>query len=409
MAGAATTPAPPTGTEVEEPKVPPVEGQPETETPSTEAAPEPEVEPNLDEVPEDSGDFEKFKDVLKAHPEVASQLKHIIGREKAFSEMAPNGSFGQMREILERIPTVADAEQLVADSESRREFGRMYREDAPGFVENLKKADPVAFQKFAQELPEVLKDTDPTMWSAQARIYVPEVLTSQALIAQQNGDQATLDACHLLAQKMGIRLGEQTAPPPRANSEVERLRREAKEREQADQEAAFNTFWQSTDEVVINDTVGQIEAAIKKAVPSATEAQLKRMVKEGYDRTLELMNQQPQTLSAINQYRESARKGKQGIAEHKTIIQFITGRTKLVVPKAVKGVIDEWSGQVLKLNTDTIQKKTALAAKTRDVGTGPGATTSAAAPTNAGQGKLHAKDIFAKLADGTYVPPAQRR
>lgn len=399
---AAATPAPPTPEETTAAVLPAADTLP-TDQPTDGAVAEPEVEqePNLEETPETSGDFAKYKPLFKENPE----LRNIIGREQAFSSL---GSFSEVREIVQRIPTVADAEQLVADSESKRELGRTFREDPTTFVESLKESDPYAFQKLAQELPGVLAESDPAAWGAQARTYSNAVLTNLAQIAHQEGNQDLLTAIHVVAQKLGARLGAEPTPQ-RGNSEVERLRKQAQDRDEADKEAAFNTFWQSTDQVVIDDTVGQIEAAIKKALPSATQAQLQRMVKEGYDRTLELMNQQPQTLSAINQYRDGARKGRQGIAEHKQIVQFITGRTKLVVPKAVKGVIDEWSGQVLKLNTENIQKKTALAAKTRDVGTGPGATTSAAAPTNAGQGKLHTKEIWDRLDKGTYVPPAQRR
>lgn len=407
VAGAATTPAPPTGTVEEEHKALPVEGQSaQAEIPSTTETidAEPEAELNLDEVPEDSGDWSKFKDVFKNNPELAPQLKQIIGREKAFSEMAPNGSFTEMREILTRIPSVADAEQLVADSENKRLLGQTFREDPASFVESLKESDPLAFQQFAAELPNVLAETDPAMYSAQARTYSNAVLTNLAQIAHQEGNQDLLTAIHVVAQKLGARLGAEPTAAPRGNSELERLRREKQERERADQEATFNSFWDQTDRAVIDQTVTAIEAGIKKALPSATQAQLERMVNEAYGKTLEMLNQQPQTMAQVNQFRESARRGKQGIAEHKAIVSYLMGRTNLVVPKAVKGVIDEWSGQVLKLNTETIQKKTALAAKTKDVGTGPGATTSAAAPTNAGQGKRHAKDIFAELAAGTYTP-----
>jgi hypothetical protein len=155
--------------------------------------------------------------------------------------------------------------------------------------------------------------------------------------------------------------------------------------------------------VVINSTVTEIESAIKKALPTATEAQLKRMVKESYDRTLELMNAQPQTIAQINAYRENAKRGKQGIAEHNAIVSYINGRMKLVVPKAAKSVIDEWSGQVLKLNQDKTDKQKAIAARTKDVGSGPQGTSSAAGavPVKTGANR-HTKDVFAEIEAGTY-------
>ena len=407
VAGAvATPPAPPTGTVVEEPKVPPVEGQPETpETPSTTAIAEPEAEVNLDEVPEGSGDFAKYKDLLKAHPELAPELKQIIGREKAFSELAPNGSFTEMREILTRIPSLDDAEQLVADSENHRTLAKTFREDAATFVESLKDSDPLAFQKFATELPDVLAQTDEKLYSEQARVYSNRVLTNLDIIAANSGNADLQQAVRMVAQALGARLGVEQQQAPRQASEASRLRKQIEERDQKDAEAAFSSFWDQTDRVVIDHSVSSIEASIKKALPSATQAQLQRMVNEAYEKTLQLLNAQPQTISQINTYRENAKRGKQGIADHKAIVSYITGRTNLVIPKAVKGVIDEWSGQVLKLNTESIEKRQALAAKTKDVGSGPQGTTSAAGPASAGNGKArHINDILSEIATGNYKP-----
>jgi hypothetical protein len=386
----------------------PVEGQPPVEEqigkPTSEVVePEPETEPDLELPSESSGDYEKFKAVFDSHPELKSDLKAIIGREKAFTEMAPGGSFSEMREIMQRIPSVADAEQLVADSETRHELARTFREDSPTFVESLKNSDPLAFQNLFHQLPEILAETDPQLFSVQAKAYTDRVLSNVWAMAQKDGNQELLAAVQIISQSIGAQLGQRAAAP-KGNSETERLRKELDQRKAADSETAFNNFWEQTDQVVINDTVSALASTIKKSVPDASEAQVKRMVKEAYDKTLELMNQQPQTLSAINQYRENARKGRQGIAEHKAIIQFVTGRTKMVVPKAAKLVIDEWSGQVLKLNQDKTDKQKAIAAKSKDVGTGPQGTTSTAAPTTPNNGKgRHLNQILAELGQGTYV------
>src|SRR5258708_2622027 len=140
------------------PTVQPTEGQP-TETP--------EVEPELDleQVPESSGDFPKYKPLFKEHPE----LRQILGREKAFSEL---GAFSEVRSIIERVPTITDAEQLVEDAENKRTFGKSFREDVPTFVESLKESDPLAFSTFAKELPKVLAETAPELYTEQARYYV---------------------------------------------------------------------------------------------------------------------------------------------------------------------------------------------------------------------------------------------
>jgi len=70
------------------------------------------------------------------------QLRQIIGRERAFSELAPNGSFQELKQIVERIPSLADAEQLVADADSKRTFSQTFREDPMQFAESLKESDP---------------------------------------------------------------------------------------------------------------------------------------------------------------------------------------------------------------------------------------------------------------------------
>jgi hypothetical protein len=384
------------------PEVTPVEGQPavaQPETPTPEAAePEIETEPNLEEAPETSGDFAKYKPLFKEHPE----LRNIIGREKAFSEL---GQFSEVKEIVQRIPTLADAEQLVTDSEAKRNLAQTFREDTATFVESLKDSDPLAFQNLANQLPDILAESDPQLYSQQARTYSTKVLTNLLHMAQQDGNQALYDAVQMVANGLGERLGAQAAPLAKPNSELERLRREKTEREQQDRSASFDTFWNSTDQVVINNTVTDIEAIAKKAIPTATESQLKRIVQESYAKTLEMINQQPQTIAQINQYRAMAQKGKQGIAEHNAIISYVTGRVKLVVPKATKSVIDEWSKSVLQLNQDKTDKQKAIAAKTKDVGTGPqGTTSSAAAPQPANGKRNSVSTILERIEAGTYVP-----
>lgn len=407
-AAPAATPAPPTPEETTA-AVPPAMDVTSTEQPTEGAAVETqevEQEPNLEETPETSGDFAKYKPLFKDHPE----LRNIIGREQAYSSL---GQFSEVREIVQRIPTVADAEQLVEDSENRREMGRSFREDLPTFVESLKTADPIAFQRFTSDFPNILAETDPQAYEAQSRIYSTNTLNFLARAANQSGDKELLAAVQIIAQSTGLRLGE-SAAPRQDNSEAARLRKQLQERDEAEHQALFNNFWTQTDSKVADHDTALVEAAMKKAFPQATEDQMYRMVREGFDALQAYIGKQPQTVARLNELRaraeKSAKTGRLGYAEQREIYDYLTGKTKLAVPHATKPVIDAWSKMILKSNQDSIQKKTALAAKTsREVGTGPGATTSAAAPTSAGQGKLHAKDIFAKLADGTYVPPAQRR
>lgn len=385
----------------------PAEEQPKADTPEgqpTSEVTEPETEPDLEQPSEGSGDYEKFKAVFESHPELKADLKAIIGREKAFTELAPNGSFSEAREILTRIPSVADAEQIVTASENLRQLGQKFREDLPGFVEGLKESDSLAYTQFINKLPELLAETDDASYRQQSRTYNQTWIRNVAILAQQAGDQELLAAAQVLASKFNLQMNAEATAPSKDTSENARLKKLLAERDQQDSETRFNTFWSATDQEVMNSTVSQIETSINEALPNATQAQRQRMVKEAYDKTLELMNAQPQTLTQINQYRENARKGKQGIADHKQIISFINGRTKTVVPRAVKGVIDEWSKSVLKLNSSKIEKQQSIAAKSRDVGSGPQATTSAGANRSASNGKPRGVDsIIKSLAEGSYV------
>jgi hypothetical protein len=381
----------------------PVEGQlpveSQVEEPTSQATePEIETEPNLEETPETSGDFAKYKPLFKEHPE----LRNIIGREKAFSEL---GQFSEVREIVQRIPSLADAEQLVNDSENKRILGQTFREDPATFVESLKESDPLAFQQFATQLPTLLAASEPELFQQQARYYAETVMNNVLRLAAQDGDQALYDAVQIVAQRgLQTRLG-QNQPAAQPNSEVARLRQELDQRKQADAESSYQSFIDTADNLIINESITAIEASIKKALPDATQAQLQRMVNEAWDKTRAMIGQQPQLVAQIENYKNQAKKGRQGIAERQALVQYVTGRTKLIIPNAVKPVVSEWSSSILKLNQDKTDKQKAIAAKTKDVGTGPQGTTSSASanPVKAGQNR-HVKDVFAEVEAGTYRP-----
>jgi len=98
----------------------------------------------------------------------------------------------------------------------------------------------------------------------------------------------------------------------------------------------------------------------------------------------------------LSNYRASAEKGRRGIAEHKAIADFAVKRAKLVIPKAAKDVINEWSGSILKANNAEIDKKKAVASTTKDVGKGPQGTTSVAG-AQATNKPRHLSDVYAEI------------
>jgi|SRR5579885_174525 len=394
----AGNPAPPPSAEPSPEETPATVPPQETaEKPAEGDPPEPEeTEVDLDAVPETSGDFSKYKPLFKDYPE----LRNILGREKAFSEIAP--SFSELRQIVERVPSLEDAEQLFSDAENKRILGQTFREDPASFMESLKESDGLAYQQLVTRLPEVLAQTDEKLFAEQARFYSNRVISNVLGIAHQSGDQELMAAAQRVAQFLGVRPGQDSAVRE-DNSEAARLRKQLQERDQADQQAAFDTFWSETDGAIINNCVSLIEDTLKRALPQATPAQIERMKKEAWDKTLETLNAQPQTRAQIDSFRSNALQGRMGISEHKQIVAYGTGRAKLVIPKVVKTVIDDWTGNVLKLENQKTQKKQAVAERTKDVGSGPQATSSAAGATVPNGKPRSMKDVFRELESGTYV------
>src|SRR5256885_1361356 len=396
---------------VETPIVPP----PSTETPETPPAAVPgqetpaeqpeegveEAEVDLETAPETSGDFAKYKPLFKENPE----LRQILGQHKAYTEMRGEQPWEEFKQIHERVPTLTDAERLVEESEQAREFGRTYRENPVQFVEGLKTSDPHAFAKLVSDLPGILAKTDLNAWREQAATYIDPVLNNLYGIASRDKNEALAQAVQLVAQSLGIAPGSRTSPA--SNPEVEELRKKLQEKEQSEGTQAFESFWGQTDSTVIERTVTEIESTLNKAAPNASPAQLKRMVKEVYDGTLSALGSQPQFVAQMESYRESAKKGKQGISDHNAIVDFATKRAKLVIPRVARDVASEWNKSILQTSTQQTEKKTAIAAKTKDVGSGPQATSSAAAavPKN---GKRTANDVWSELESGNYVKPAAR-
>jgi len=390
----AATPAEPVKTPAEEPKpgtVAPVEGQPVVQ-----AEPQVEEEPNLEEAPESSGDFSKYKPLFKDNPE----LRNIIGREKAFSEL---GNFSDVREIVSRIPTIEDAEVLTEQAENAKTFGETFRGDRVSFVESLKESDPLAFQALATELPDILAQTDEKLYAEQARSYTNRVLSNTLAIAQQGGDAEFLKAVQIVAQYLGVQPGSASLRTV-DNSEASRLRRQLAERDQSDANQAFESFWSATDEAIISTSITELESVVKKALPNATQKQLEKINKEVWQKTLATLNAQPQFRQQIESYKAAAQKGRVGVADHKQIVDFGTRRAKLVIPKVAREVISEWSNEVLQLSSDTNGKRQQIAERTKDVGTGPQGTTSAAAASAGNGAKLRSMNsIFEQIENRTYV------
>jgi len=400
-------PPPPSEPIVDDPKVIPGEDPSvqKTEIPPTEVTTEEpeETEPDLEAVPETSGDFQKYKPLFKEHPE----LRAILGREKAYSELAP--SFNEFREIAQRIPTLADAETLTNQAENYRQMGDTFRTDPVRFVEALKESDQLAFSNLARKLPELLAESDPEAYSVQARFYMNgaiNVMFQEAQEeAQQSGDKNYLAAVSFISQKLGIRPGAQPqAATP--NSELEKLRREKAEREQSDRQGQAQSFIENVDYEVRETLLADIEKIVQDTMPNLNDAQMKRIMNECWNKTIETVVAQPQTRAQFEIYKANARKGKTSEADKRAAIDFGTRRGKLAAQRATAAVLSEWSKTILTNQKQKIAKAQSVAAQTKDVGLGAQAGASATAPKPApSNGKPRtASQIYEELANGRYQP-----
>lgn len=361
---------------------------------------EEELEPNLEETPESSGDFAKYKHLYKDNPD----LRNIIGRERAFSDL---GDYSEVKGVIEKVPTVADAEEMASKAENHRIMGEAFRENPEEFFGSLAESDPRAFESSVSKLPDILAEEHPNLYSAQAREYSNRVISNVLAIAQNSRDEELLKAAQVVAQFLGVQRFA-TSEAPR-NSEAEKLRRQLREREEADANSAFENFYSQTDEAIIDTGVSEIESTIKKALPDATQGQLKRLVNEAWDKVRSTMGAQPQTASELTNRLERARSnGRMGINEHKEIVNFAARRMKLIIPRICKDIISEWSKDVLQRNQKEITTKKDIAQKTRDAGSGPQGTTSAAAAPASGNKRRTSEDVYKELENRTYVPPAAR-
>ncbi len=389
-------PASPTGEEqkpqeqptpAEEPKPETVEGQPAQETE--------EQEPDLETQPETSGDFSKYKALFKDYPE----LRNIIGREKAFSEL---GDYGEVRQIVERVPTLADAEQLFEQAEEHRTMGSTFREDPAIFAESLKDSDALAYGQFVKALPQYLAENDQQLWTEQATQYTDSVLSNLYSLAQQQQNQDVTNAVALVAQALGMPLGMPRMNQQRPNSEAEKLRQQLAEREKADAEAQFQSYWNSVDEYISGNLAAELEKQFKSKFPSATSDDLADMVKEGFGSTMAMLRAQPQTVAQIESYRTQAEKGRRGDSDFRSVVSYASGRAKLTIPKAIAPIITKWSKRIVQVNKQEIERKQGIAANSKDVGKGPQATGSVNA-TGKPSGRRTAEDVYRELESGTYA------
>lgn len=397
---AVTSPAPPTGTEAEEPKIaPPGTDQPAPAgTPSAPAEQPEEQEPDLEAAPESSGDFARYKSLFKDHPE----LQKIIGREKAFSELAPNGSFSELRQILETFPSLADAEETTRLANEHRNLGNTLRESPVDFLESLRENDGNAYAKMIEAMPQILAETDANLYSSQARYYVREVFGR--LFEAGQGNQDFLHSLEAVAGALGIGMGSASVSRP-VSSETQRLRDQLKARDEQDRQQAYESFHTTVESTWADTVLTEIETGVKRIIKDVNQEQLKIIVPRVWDEVNKRLDAQPQTKADVQRRYEQARKGRTGPSEQREFIDFLTRKAKLVLPLAIKEQVNIWTKAAVATNNGKVESKQNIAAHSKDVGSGPQATTSVSGGKPPDGKPRHAKDIFAELQAGTYVAP----
>lgn len=414
----------PAETLAETPEETPVEAQPPTEEVPLS---EPE-ETELEEAHADSGNFGKFKDAIKLHPE----LRDIIGAEAAFRRLCP--SFQTFKQIMEWVPDLESGQQLVDQAEQARRLGTSFREDPQAFLDSLRESDSNAYTNFVARVPELLAHTDERMYTEQARHYVSNALTNLDAIARQTGNKDLLTAVGIIAQQVGIVPGQpnlssfsKASSERSSDPEVTRLRKQLEEREQRDAQDRLITFTQSVNSTYQTTITDAITSTVKGSIQNyeLSDGQLRRIVGEIYDKVEARVKSAPAVGVRVKEVQQKIHDGKvNSLQQQKDLVDFLTKRARAALPAVAREVIGEWTGSVLRLSQQTAAKKEGIADKTKD----PAAGTSAGAP-NANDRQSHQQpprvtpganipsggngavkrsfgSIMEALSKGTYTPPA---
>lgn len=384
----------------------PAEGQSQTEeNPATPVeqetvTDEPEVELDLQLVPDEHDDILKYKPLFKENPE----LRGIVGRHAAFTEMYPDFQFA--KQLHETFPDQESMEQAMNDAGEWQRVSTILTERPEDFPAEYAEANPLGFARMAREIPKLLEQSDKNAWIAQRTETFQEILDNAAAIASQSQDQEVLAALQLVARNMGLRLGasaqvQRTDP---RDAELTKLRKESEDRKSGEKKQAYDNFRQSVDGDYTESVISEIEtdlkgALVKANIPDASEAVMKRMVKDVWDRLDQKMREQPDTQKRIRDAFQAANSsGRMGESDKRSILDFVLRKAKATRPAIMREVVNEWTKSIIGAQAKKTEKLQTVAAQTKDVGSGRGAPTPPAArPSNVPQKRMTEKDIFASI------------
>lgn len=374
-----------------------VPGQETVEAPA-EVVEEVEQDVDLDAIPETSGDFSEYKPLFKDKPE----LRSILGREKAFSELQGGQSWQEFRQIHELIPTLADAESLQEQAQAHRQFMETFSENPTEALDRLRESDGNAYKSLLRTIPEVLAEQDLDTWAEHARYYVNHTLTRMGQMFPN--DESVQNALSVLASKGMYGNPQSRTDSPRQVSEATRLRKQLEERDQQDKDKAFTSFQTSVSSDFQNTMVKEIEDGVRKSLPNANQSTLNILVPRIWEKLNGILGQQPQTRAQAEKMFADARKGRMSSADLKQVIDFSVRRGKLSLPGVLKSELKEWTAAAVTTNNAKVDKQKQIANATRDAGSGASASTSAS--NNTPKKRETSDDVWKKLESRTYQKPA---
>lgn len=381
-------------------EIPPAEVKPK----EGEKAPEEleEKEPDLEErpaLPDDA--FHKLREdgTFKAHPE----LRGIIGRHEAYSEL---GTVAEFRQLRETFPTQEDVEKVTGAADELRVASETFREDPAAFTETLREIDAEAFKKFTLEFPKAVAQLDPSTYSVMRAGVFEDALGLLRDSAEADQNQELLDqleavAVVALGRGLSARSRMAARPDPR-DAELTRLRKATEDRERTDRQQEFQQFHSAVETAYMDQCLAEIEALVVKALPGVVADDKQDIVREVWDKLQETLTAQPQTKAyAQKMYQDAAEKSRVGATEQKALVDFLVKRAKLAIPgPGTRAVLAKWTRRLVSANQEELEKRRKVAAQGKDAGgpAGAPAKPTAGSPPAAAPAKRKTEDeIFAEL------------
>ncbi len=379
------TPADP-ATPADELEQPLVEGQTE------EVDGEPEIEESVESKP-----FSEYKDAIQSHPE----LRTVLGREKAFSELFPK--FSEAKQLRDWFPSQEDAERIVDEANNLRTMGETFRNDPAGYMDSLRGSDPTAYQRLVESMPTYLSQADPNLYTAVARPIVNTVFDNLYDAAVAAGDKDFASKLIEIANKgLGINLGGYRPQTNTANSETERLRQQLKERDDRDRQSGYQSFVQETDDAFSSAVMQHIDDVLDKSTfPEKVKETIKSRLWTSVNAT---MKNQPAVKREVETLYAKAAAGRATRAEQSKLIDFLKQRAISQIPSLYKSEAATWAKVVVTKNKEDIERKQGIANTTKDAGSGAGSTGAAKVATVRPSGvRKNIDDVLAAARSGTYA------